>query len=204
MKKMSLKVDKRFLRSDKLILRALVISLHRKHTVSIKVIDLCRIAKIATSTFYRHYRNVDEVVENYEEKLRRKIHRKMTRLSPTTVPRKIFRNLLLLIYQDRIYFKIALEREQVQILKDIIQGLTGFQEIARCCQNMSPMKRVIFEHEILGLITMWGEQDNFDLDLVEYYAFQINQLCETAPRRLNWLSSRESLRQRAKRVTCRD
>ena len=113
MKKMSLKVDKRFMRSDKLILRALAISLHRKNTVSIKVIDLCRIAKIATSTFYRHYSNVDEVVENYEEKLRRKIYRKMTRLSPTTVPRKIFRNLLLLIYQDRIYFKITLEREQV-------------------------------------------------------------------------------------------
>lgn len=196
---MSLKVDKRFLRSERLILKAMAILLHRKRTVSIKVVDLCRTAKITPSTFYRHYRNVDEVVEKYEEKLRRKIYRKMTQLSRTMVPKRIFQHLLLLIYQDRIYFKVTLEREQVQTLKEITQNLVEFEEIERRCQYMSPMKRAIFEHEILGLITMWGEQDNFDLNLIEYYAFQINQLLETAPRRLNWLSSGESLRERAKR-----
>lgn len=190
------KVDKRFQKSEKRILRGLAKLMKKCKSISIKVKELCLAARISSSTFYRHYRNVNEVLTKYEEEILQKFEAEMRQLQETASTRQIFRQTLIFIYKKQGYFRVALMYGHLFMIRKLIKELDNFMELQRRKQMMSPLMQEIFEHEMLGLIASWGQRDDFKVELLEYYVLQLEQLLKTAPTRLQWMGNRESWRAR--------
>lgn len=154
------KLDARYQKSESKIKVALchLLEIHSSH-LSTK--DICRLANIKPSTFYRHYRNPEHALVSLEKNLNQEFQNLILKIPENQLcPHKITALIFLFVYQNRFYFSTANHRHNYQVLDLIITQ--AYRNITKQ-QFTTELSLTTYHGAIIYLIDYWGKATNFDL-----------------------------------------
>ena len=180
--------DGRFLRVEDRLFRTLGYYLKRDSIASIEVSELTSKAKIWKSTFYDHFKNMDDAIIKYDHRFDCDIKELCNEIIDMhiDIESAIFK-ILYFISKHKNYYSTCLHR----------QNLTPISSIAKICRpifvkNWSNFGREkfdfcfrIFSGELYGVIHYWGDYEHFDDKKIKTYAIYLSNLAKNATRRLS-------------------
>ena len=158
----------------------------------IKVCELCRHAGMFESTFYRHYRSLHDLISQKEKQIIRQFDQVLARASrrQDDLPR-IIQDTLIFIHKNRADLRLLAYISHDKILLSLMAKLQPLT--TRHWQPYTPSKRAfifdVYSHEVVAVITTWGQQEDFATDHLIRHEHDIIYLTETAVKRLNYLVS---------------
>lgn len=115
--------------TEKRILNALSSILRDRSTVHIKVKDVADVAGIAISSFYLHYKSLDDVITKYERKIVSGIARIVkTELTKNSPPIEAMKKALYFLYRHRDYLDIVGYSSNIKFSIEVISNLVPLLE----------------------------------------------------------------------------
>ena len=179
--------DGRFLSNEERLYCALGYFLKHNLIGSISISDLTRKAKIWKSTFYNHFKNIDDALARYDHKydddilkLRRELEVENCSIKTATM------RLLFFISKHKNYYKICLHCQNpipiFSITKIFCPIFTknwsnfGREKFNLCFR--------IFSGEVYGVICYWGNFEHFDYQKIKTYATYLSNLAKNTTKRL--------------------
>ena len=179
--------DARFLKSEKNLVKAAIAELKKQHFVTIT--KICQEAGVFTSTFYRHYHNLDELIRAREQKLLQEF-RCSTIARRVSSLEQLFRNYLIFVYQHRDDFELSIITDQLgtpmTMLSELRQTITNGWRMAPAKLNRIYQ---VHSYEIVGILVVWAKEEQFNARMIAQYADELAQLTQTAVRRLSQLTT---------------
>ena len=177
--------DFRFKKTEQSIFEALSELLNEcPMTVSLRPTELARRSRIAVSTFYRHYNNIDEVLKYHERNMMRRFRfmvQKVRESKPTL--RQCIERILYFIYNNRDFFSTAICQGNRCPLEAIFNALKP--KICQTCHLPKNSERILLIcfNEIYGLIEEW-QKSSFEPERITGLVEDIEYLLKTAKVRL--------------------
>lgn len=173
-----MKKNTKYLKTEAKIKQA-INDLLKKKILNVKVTELCRKAKIYCSTFYRHYHNINSLVDKTEEELLKKFHSLVVQKDVN------FMTFLFFIYKNQGYFKIALERDNVRMLTEMVGEYREdiVETWPRYDRKSVDRMFAVYSGEVIAMVIDW-EKNGFNLDDISWYARRIANLTDTSGQRL--------------------
>lgn len=177
----TIKKDERFYKTEKAIFDALrELIEERPTTLSLHPSELAKKSKIAASTFYRHYQNIDEAIRTKENNLKRRFRVMLRAKTEDNIDlRQNISRIVYFIYQNRDYFATAFCRGNHRMVKVIFEDIKP--KICRAC-HLPKNSDLIFHiclSEICALIEIWSKE-SFNPDKMEKLVEDILYLLKTA------------------------
>ena len=181
--------DARFLKSEKLMIGAATEEIGSGRPVTIT--SICQRAGIFTSTFYRHYRSINELVETCSENLLQGFNVLLNEVDKERLSmEKLFKKWAWFIYQNREAFMLSILMDQKDLLLSMMREL---RPVATLNWRSSPQKTakvyLIYSYEVIGIWMNWAKQEKFNIDKIVPHAQELNFLTRTALQRLGGLAS---------------
>jgi AcrR family transcriptional regulator len=177
--------DFRFKKTEQSIFEALSELLNEcPMTVSLRPTELARRSRIAVSTFYRHYNNIDDVLKYHERNMMRRFRfmlQKVRETKPTL--RQCIERVLYFIYNNRDFFSTAICQGNRCPLEAIFNALKP--KICQTCHFPKNSERILLIcfNEIYGLIEEW-QKSSFEPERITGLVEDIEYLLKTAKVRL--------------------
>lgn len=148
--------DKRFIKTERAILRALFSS---KKILGVRTI--IRRAKISRPTLYRHHKTIYGIVPDYEEYILKKYNRLIGNLikrNNITV-KVIYCQLLIFILKNKDIFRMIVDRGDLRTIERMI-GKIDMMVIAECkLPKNHEIMMSIYRKEISGVVEGWIKSD---------------------------------------------
>lgn len=119
-------VDKRCIKTRKAIKTALVKLMAEKELSSITITEIAEAAEINRKTFYTHYRDIYDILDEIEDNLIKKLFHILDNadiLKSMYDPYPLFRELTMEINKDLEFYKLLLQSQDYYSLLDKIQGI---------------------------------------------------------------------------------
>ena len=142
-------------------------------------------AKISRATFYRHHRAAHLIMDDYAELVRmwvrEKVCEKLERDEPEECLKKLFFELVLFIYKNRVLFDYFYRQEYVRVYALILGELRPI--VARAWREWLVELYDIYAGEVMGVLGRWargGYSEQGITRVLEHILF----LTETASHRL--------------------
>jgi len=130
--------DRRVIYTKKLLRDSLLTLMEEKPVSRISVTELCKIAGVNRGTFYSHYREPKDVLDNMEEELFGDISEILSTFSD---PRDIFRAILMTLHRSRAVCRMLISHngdpECISRIEKI--SLDYFEENLRNKLNLDPI-----------------------------------------------------------------
>ncbi len=179
--------DGRFLSTEERLFRALGYFIERGAIGSISISDLTKRAKIWKSTFYNHFKSIDDALTHYDHKydndilkLRRELEIEKCSIKTATM------RLLFFISKHKNYYKICLCHQNPVPIFNITKifcpiftkswSYFGREKFDLCFK--------IFSGELYGVIYYWGNSEHFDCQKIKIHAAYLSNLAKNATKRL--------------------
>lgn len=174
--------DKRFRANEEAILVALISAKER-----LSPIRLARHAGISRATFYRHHKNVHEIVDDYERYILRKCKNTVMRLIKKNAHVKtVFQRILIFLSANKMIVKFLLENGCPGLIEKIVLALKP--KIIATGKVADGEMYNLYAKEVSGLIETWC-RDGFNVDEISVTANKIMYLTKTAYMRLSPLKA---------------
>lgn len=180
--------DGRFLRVEERLFRTLGYYLRHDLAASVGVSELANRAKIWKSTFYDHFKNMDDAINKYNHRFDRDIKKLCNEIIDMHIDiEPAILKILYFINKHKSYYSTCIHR----------QNLIPIFSIAKICRpifakNWSNFGREkfdfcfkIFSGELFGVIYYWGDCERFDDKKIKTYAIYLSNLAKNATRRLS-------------------
>ena len=180
--------DQRFLRVQERLFNAIGHFLKRNTIASVGVTGLSSRAKIWDSTFYDHFRNMDDAIQKYNHRHDKAITELRDEVQGSQISMELtMLKILRFIKKHKNYYGICINR----------QNLIPFFSIAKIfrpifTQSWSNYGREkfdlcfkIFCGELFGVICYWGCSEKFDDSKIQNYANYLSYLVQNTTRRLS-------------------
>lgn len=179
--------DGRFLRVEERLFRTLGYFLKHNLIGSINVSSLTTRAKVWQSTFYDHFKNIDDALICYDHrydaailKIRKEIEDEKCNLE-TAIMRLLF-----FIYKHKSYYGVCLHRQD---LVPIFSMAKIFRPIfSEKWSNFGREKYdlcfKIFCGELYGVIYYWGNVEKFNQEKIKNHVANLSKLARNTTHRL--------------------
>lgn len=180
--------DLRYQKSEQRLLQSLDQLLQQGKMI--KVCDLCRQAGVFESTFYRHYRNIQDLINQKEQQLMQRFDRVLARARRHHEDlAQLVKDTLIFIYQNRTDLRLLSHIDHDKIPLAIMSKLRPLTTTH--WQPYAPQKLAliysIYSHEVAAVLTTWGEEEDFATTRLARHKHDIIYLTETAIKRLKYL-----------------
>ena len=177
--------DARYQKTEQAILYALTKILSTKpHTFNLRPTDLARKSGITLSTFYRHYKNINEILDRQERRIMKRYRILINRLRPKHLTLKqTFRHVLIFIISHQEFFSLALSHHNRRLIYLMFCEIKP--EICTNChfpKNCTKMFNICF-NEFYGLLEKW-HQNHLPVSELEQVLTDIVYLIESSRTRL--------------------
>lgn len=179
------KNDIRYRKTEKRILSALSGLIFKKpRTISIKPISLARESGISTSTLYRHYKVIDNIVSSHERRLLRDFHIRYNKIKKRATLDQSVQCVLFFIALNQDYFRLAFRQNDKHVFNLMMKSLKP--KICRFSKISSKSDKIIaiYNSEIYEIIAKWGN-NGFKIDDFNYIKKDILYLTSTIKTRLS-------------------
>lgn len=158
--------DKRSCRTEGLIRNALIRLMYNRR-INIRMIELCREAKITSPTFYSHYSDAEDVLRDQESILSSEIEKYIRKTcdAAKAAPRQatLFRVLLEFVSKHQKYFDVMASNQDRTLIYSIFKFLKPLLHSWR----MSDFDYEIYSHSIITIIYHWCIVEKCDCDRIE-------------------------------------
>lgn len=183
------KSDARFLKSEKLLISAVTAEIRGSKNVTIT--DICRRAGVFESTFYRHYRGLNDMIKSCENKILKDFSQLIAIATKENLPiEQLFRKWAFFIYRNRDMLCLSIAANQLNLLMIMIKNLWP---IATVGWRSSPQKMqqiyLIYSYEIAGVWLEWAEQEHFATEKIPTHIQELSYLTRTALQRLGGITN---------------
>ena len=180
--------DPRFLNVEERFYRAIGHYLYYGNFTSTGIVGICRKAKVWCSTFYDHFKNMDDALEKYNHKHDLDIKNLCNEaieehLSTEAAICKI----LHFISHHKDYYRTILRRENpipvfriFEIFRPLITR--NWSYYSRECNDLSFK---ILSGEFFGVIYFWGTVERFDDNKIATHAIHVARLAQNTTKRLS-------------------
>lgn len=180
--------DRRYTAVQSRIERVLGRLLKRGKITGINVKVVSKESEIWCSTFYDHFKHLDEAVVQFNHKMRPELKKLLSEAkSLNCSPEVTFAKILHFIYVNREYYDVMVccknpvaLLEIAEIFKKLIcrdWSNYGEENTKRCFY--------VFAWEMSGVICYWGRVEKFDEQKIMGYAKYLAGLAKNVPRRLS-------------------
>ena len=177
--------DARYLKNEKHFQLFLSKFFKRGKIARLQVTELTDHANVYTSTFYDHYKHMDDAFKKFEHQMEPDL-KALKKESENLSLENVYRKILFFIFKNQKYYDAILTRKDAAPLLQITEI---FRPIL--CQNWSNYDKdlieqifQIFAWEFCGVICHWGVKEKFSQDQIDYYATKLTKLTKTACARL--------------------
>lgn len=177
--------DARYEKTEAAIFDGLVkIITKNPRAISIRPSELAKKSGISASTFYRHYKTVDDILNKYEKRLLKKYRARFNyqKLKAST-PKQTFHQVLFFIFSNRKIFTAYLGRGDHRLLYLMLSELKPKIYTAYNFPKNSAQIFDILFYEIYSLIEKWNQNGFTSVDLDRILS-NIIHLVETSRQRL--------------------
>lgn len=153
------KNDARYQKTEDAILSTLLKFLRqRPHTLCLSPSKLAHLSGISTSTFYRHYKNIDDVLTSRERQILKKYRQLLHRLKAEDLTLKqIFRHTLFFIMRHHYIFSLSISHYHCRLLEAMFFDL---RPIVRAKCHLPKGQQIILDiyfSELRGLLEKWAD-----------------------------------------------
>lgn len=175
----------RFRRTEDKILHSTRIILENNFHRNVKVAEICRKSNIEQSTFYRHYHCFEEflaeLVYNTESELKNLLYRPKFKDSHRTYSRVLF-----FIYKRQEAFRVIL-RQDMALINKILGSMKSIliKKWSRYDRGRVEYLYRLHIAEVLAVIVIWIQEENFNPNNIERHARNLNYLYNSADQRLS-------------------
>ena len=179
--------DGRFLSVEERLFRALGYFLKRNSIGSINISDLTRKAKVWKSTFYNHFKSIDDALTRYDHKYDNDILKLRQELEAENCnPRTAIMRLLFFISKHKNYYEICLHRQNPIPIFSITKIFCPIftKNWSHFNHEKFDLCFKIFSGELYGIIYHWGNSEHFDRQKIKTHAVYLNNLAKNATKRL--------------------
>ena len=180
--------DQRFIKVQERLFRELGHFLKNNKLASLNVSSLSRKAKIYVSTFYDHFKSIDDAIFQYDHRHDKDIMKLREEIQTTNCTAQVaIAKLLYFISSHKSYYLTYIHRRN---LTPIFNMTTIFRPIlAQSWSNYGREKFdlcfKIFCGELFGVIFFWGETEHFEKTKIQEHALYLSRLAQNATRRLS-------------------
>ena len=177
-----MKKDSRYQKTETAILATLAKILEETpYTASINPSTLARRSKISLATFYRHYKNIDEIFEKREAAITANYEKVIKRAKTF---KQAMRDTLVFIYFNRDYFEIVFKRDNERPVRKIFGAIHSAHKEYNCYQ----VAKEAHFYEFYGILKKWSN-NHFSKTEIGIILKGICYLCKSAKSRLQWIST---------------
>ncbi|MBQ3271096.1 hypothetical protein IJH10_00630 [Candidatus Saccharibacteria bacterium] len=179
--------DIRFLKVQERFFDALGKTLHEGTLAKTGVAGLAGKAKVWDTTFYDHFRNLDDAIKQYDHRHDEEIKNLRDDILCTCPTMEYtFTKILVFIKSNKKYYKAHLERQNpapffsiAKIFRPILARSWSFygRDQFDLCFRM-------FSGEFYGIIHFWGESEKFNESKINGHVARLIRLAQNATQRL--------------------
>ena len=181
------KNDQRFVKAESKIIKAAIHLLSRRR-FNFYTRELCKEAHIFNSTFYNHYANAEELINEIEKAATEDCLRAVNKSESISI---FVQKLIVFIGKRYDYFKLSLTQAHHICL------MTAFRRLKPLLiGHWRPRDPEIMEYwfqmlcyEIIGTITTWGQQSQFNLKSAPVVQRRLEKIINTAEMRFRQLEN---------------
>lgn len=179
--------DTRFLKVEERLFDALGETLRKGAVVKTGVTGLANKAKVWDTTFYDHFRNLDDAIRRYDHRHDEEIKDLRDDVLCTCPTMEFtFTKILSFIKNNKKYYKAHLKRQNpapffsiAKIFRPILArswSYYGRDQFDLCFR--------MFSGEFYGIIHFWGETEKFDETKIKGHVTRLIRLSQNATQRL--------------------
>ncbi len=178
--------DKRYVRVQDRFNNIIESFIRRGHIMKLKVRSVSDDANVYASTFYDHYKNMDDALIYAENRMKKDLHELKKTVAHNQDLEIIYLKILFFIHKHKDYYETVINWGKVSPLSQIV----GDFRISICKKwrhyDKHELDRIfmIFSWEFGGVITFWGKHEHFDKTKIPIYAKKLARLSSTACERL--------------------
>lgn len=177
--------NRAYFNADRRILQATGKILKLKRTVSIKVCEISRVAGLAKSSFYIHYRSLSDLIEQNEQKILDNIDKEVTKIlkDKDRTLEKSYRNVLLIFRQHKDFLGVAIRSNNVEMLIKVMKILKpvvteNWNDYGRKTNDAIFRQ---FSANAIVEISLW-KSERFAVDEISKHARNLSALTRAAPK----------------------
>lgn len=136
--------------------------LHSKRIIGIRIVDICRMAKIAIQTFYGYFFGASDVLQKQELAIEERFLEAM----PKEAKREVaFRSLLIFIIKERSYFSITLKMLDMYLLSRLLHRMRPLL----VGDDVDDLTYNTYVGALMTVVSAWRDNHNFSKDTIEEY-----------------------------------
>lgn len=179
--------DVRFLLVEERLFRVLGGFLKRGRVAGLGVPDVATKAKVWDSTFYDHFKNMDDAIYRYDHRHDEAIKKLRMEIEDERLSMELaFCRILHFISKNKDYYSTHLARQNPVPFFSIAKT---FRPVFACGWSNFGREKYdlcfkIFCGEMYGVIYFWGDSEKFDRDKITKHATYLCHLTKNATRRL--------------------
>ena len=176
------KRDARWERSRRKIVRALLGILDREqYALTVRPSRVYRAAKVGRSTFRRHYRVVNEILEQEDAVLMKKFDKILNGVDSDMV---MWRKVLILMAKNREVLLVRLRQRDDRVFRTMIEKINRQRDFGWQRYDVGVRSEIfeMFYSEAVGTINIWVKK-KMSIEMVPKIARRLEHLATTADKR---------------------
>ena len=187
--------DARYLKSEGLIITAAAKLAHDGRRVT--VTKICEQAGIFISTFYRHFRGINEMLEACNEMLAVGLEEILTEAKRNELSlEQIFQQWAFFLYRHQDLFCLVTATGGMGVALVILEHLRPLAVMKwRSSPEVIEYIYLIFSYEVMGIWMRWAKREKFNIDKIPGHARELDYLARTALQRLGGLAEIDGRKQ---------
>lgn len=179
--------DPRYVSVQRRYMKTIGKFLKRGHVSRLQIKELSEKSNVWKSTFYDHFAHMDDAISQFLHAKKPELEELYVALGTEQLSlTKIYKRILIFIYQNREYYDAILACGNYIALEDIINifGPTISRGWSNYADDKTARAMIIFSLEFAGEIYFWGQKEQFDFDKISGHAKALAKLSENATQRL--------------------
>lgn len=148
-----------------------------------KVVDICRRAKVGRATFYRYCRNMDDLVAKTEREIEVELIETLSSIRDENCSSEIlFKKILWFIYRHKYYYQPLTKQMNLNAVDDIFGYIRTDIQMGWRHYPEKVLERIyhVFKYEAMDIVVWWITQEDCDIDHITKYASRLSVLSDSA------------------------
>lgn len=182
--------DLRYIRTEYAIESAVGEMLKSGQIAGIKVREICTKSGASPATFYRHFKNPDDVLTRKSLQLEAEFEsEKLSRYQNDSDFSATITGTLLFFSKHKEFFEVPIQGNWLRPIRNIVKLLKPIFHGYWLKYGSSAADRLfwIFCTEMIGVIYWWGVKEEFDPNTIARHAKYLLRLAETMSDRIEYL-----------------